>query len=551
MTGPVTLPTDPVLVPPAELPRCYDAQGEAERILEVGDKRWATDDYAARAQEFAETLEGLSARERNELMSAVLDQDPRALHSWLDPQVLAGLDGSQLAMVSESLAAAYNAGHPALATSEVGIAPHGFETHQQTILDGILGAFPPGSGGAEGYVDSAEQMRAFVELLSASSGPEAAQFRKDYASHLIEQFVLNDAVDPTRRDAAAGLAAQLLGNDTTRPEAAVEVLSGMGAAERETFLDHVQRSAALFGEEALTNFAQVDVRDVDAGDLYLQDGLSLLMSAVARSADPAAEALAVEMAGLPAGHGDWFGGLDGGQRNVALSQLFLAHESAVLDAMTRYDSGSADELADPGKRAYSENVDRLGSLLNEILFNPDARFSGSVERAVMEYAGELTDTINASADRENSEGFQDASGRLVVLRAATGEAIAQQYDAIAASREATAETIGFMVDLALSALPANLKAGDVVKDALADALPEGAVREIIQGLSGKIVDEATGRLTTEAKEQIADALGEDYAEVLEQSSLQKQIEEQMLAGIEDERDRANIQRDSDGITGDR
>lgn len=529
----------------------WNPQAEAQRLLEVGSRLFR-DDYAARADAFANTLDGLDAQQRQELTAAILDADSNALNSWLNPSGLNGLDDRQLGLVGEAIAGAYNNGHPALETFEVPANPSlhgGPETRQQSPLDGAVlahSAYSTGSG-----LETAQQARDFVELMSAGSGPEASQFRADYADHLIEQYVLNEAVDTVTRDAAAGIAAQMLGNDTTRPDRVVDALSGMSAGDRATFLEHVERSAGLFGNDIISGLANADARQPDPADIRLQDGLGLLMSAVARSGDPAAATLAVEFAGLPASNGDWFGRMEADDRNTALSQLFLSHSDAVLDAMSVYDSASAANAADPGERVYSANVDALGALFGEILFNPEASLPGVVQSNVLDYSARLTGEINASADRENSAGFEEASGQLVVLRAATGEAVAQQYDAITASRESTAQAVGFLVDLTLAALPANVRAGDAVKNALAEALPEGAIREAVQGLSGQIVSEVSGRLTGEAKSQLADALGEDYADVIEQSQLQTQIEEQMLAGIEDERDRANIRRDSDGISGDR
>lgn len=536
---------------PSEAPANWDAQAEAERILGVGDTPWyRKDDYGERVQEFANTLQGLDAQQRQELTAAILDKDTNALNSWLNPSVMDGLDQRELGMVGEALAGAYNSGHPVMANFDAPANPTfgGHEMHQRNPLDGAVLGF-----NSHGYSDAlgrAQDARAFVELMSASSGPEAAQFRADYANHLIEQYVLNDRVDVVTRDAAAGIAAQMLGNDTTRPDLVVDALSGMSEGDRATFLEHVERSSGLFGSEIIEALASSDLR-VDPADVRLQDGLGLLMSAVARSADPAAGELAVEFAGLPASNGDWFGREEADARNMALSQMFLAHDQQILDAMSVYESASAGNPTDPGERIFNANVEALGSLLGEILFNPDGVLTNTVQARILEYSTGLVDEINASADRENSEGYEQASGRLVVLRAATGEAVAQQYDAITSSRESTAQAIGFMVDLALAALPARVRVGDSVKTALADVLPEGAIREAVQGLTGKIVNEATGRLTTEAKAQLADALGEDYADVVEQSQLQQQIEEQMLAGIEDERDRANIRRDSDGISGDR
>src|SRR5690606_16118598 len=279
---------------PSEAPANWDAQAEAERILGVGDTPWyRKDDYGERVQEFANTLQGLDAQQRQELTAAILDKDTNALNSWLNPSVMDGLDQRELGMVGEALAGAYNSGHPVMANFDAPANPTfgGHEMHQRNPLDGAVLGF-----NSHGYSDAlgrAQDARAFVELMSASSGPEAAQFRADYANHLIEQYVLNDRVDVVTRDAAAGIAAQMLGNDTTRPDLVVDALSGMSEGDRARFLERVARSSGLFGSEIIEALASSDLR-VDPADVRLQDGLGLLMSAVARSADPAAGELAVE-----------------------------------------------------------------------------------------------------------------------------------------------------------------------------------------------------------------------------------------------------------------
>ena len=81
------------------------------------------------------------------------------------------------------------------------------------------------------HFDQAAQAGEFLDLIGSSYGPEAAAFRQAYGQHLLDNYVLNEGVDPLRRSAAAGIAAELITGDYSRPEIAVNTLAGYSADE--------------------------------------------------------------------------------------------------------------------------------------------------------------------------------------------------------------------------------------------------------------------------------------------------------------------------------
>src|SRR5262245_29706504 len=64
---------------------------KASDILDVGDKWFRKDDYAARMDAFAREMATLDQPGRAALMKEVLEQDPGALQSWLKRDNLNGL----------------------------------------------------------------------------------------------------------------------------------------------------------------------------------------------------------------------------------------------------------------------------------------------------------------------------------------------------------------------------------------------------------------------------------------------------------------------------
>lgn len=576
VTGPINTagpypqqgPTDPVQTQ-------LDAASEAERILDVG-VRWGpiADDYEARLEAFAETMQNGDAAFRQELMNEILSRDKGALNSWLNVDIIDNetdggrISGIQRSIIGEALAGAYNSGHEIFATSPI-------RTQNGTELDvgafdGFVLQYSDMGGGTP--LESADRVAAFVDLMTSSQGPEARQFREDYANHLIEEFVLNDGVDSSRQAVAAGIAAQLLTGDTVynpdlagtlQNETAIRVLDGLReSGDLETFLEQVALSQNRLGPASLEGLASANP-NYDVNDIAMDDGLSQLIRAVAGNSSPEAAALAVELAKSPSANGSWYETkgtysqevVD--ERTLALSSAFASHSEEVLDALTVYNRSGAGDPDNPNRQQYNVNVDTLGALFQTILYNPDAPLPGVVQSRVEDYARSLTDGLN-SVDNEAlpagspfaGEDSEDLIGRLAVLSAGTSDAITNHWEDIKADQEARAAAIGFVVDMILAVIPVGDLVNGKVKEVLSDLLPDGALKTAIEGFSGQLIDEGTGRLTTEAKEQLAEALGPDAANALEQSTLQDALEEGLVAGIEDNDRRTDVIERADRLTGD-
>ena len=576
VTGPITAqPAHPQELPNNPAQAALDPASEAERILDVG-VRWGpiTDDYEARLEAFAEAMQNGDATFRQELMGEILSRDKGALNSWLSVDIIDNetdggrISGVQRSIIGEALAGAYNDGHPAFENSPIRTAD-GTEL-EVNALDGFVLQYSDSGGGDP--LEAADRVSAFIDLINSSQGPEARQFREDYSGHLIEQFVLNENVDASRRQVAAGIAAQLLTGDTVhnpdlagtlQNQTAIGVLDGLReSGDLDTFLDQVALSQNRLGTASLEGLANGNP-NYDVRDIAMSDGLSQLMRAVAGNTSPEAAALAVEIASSPSAHGDWFE-TNGrysrevvDERTLALSSTFASHSEQVLDALTVYDRSGAGDPDNPNRQQYNVNVDTLGSLFDVILYNPDAPLPGVVQSRVEAYARDLTDGLNSVGNEElpagspfAGEDSEDLIGRLAVLSAGTSDAITNQWEAIKSDQEARAAAIGFVVDTILAVIPVGDLVNGQVKGALVDLLPEGALRTAIENFSGQLINEGTGRLTAEAKEQLAEALGPDAANALEQSSLQDALEEGLVAGIEDNDRRTDVIERADRLTGD-
>lgn len=557
-----------------------DPAAEATRILAVGEQD-GEDDYNARLEEFARTLEAApDAAYREELFAEILRQDEGAFESWLEPSRANDLVASDRiresgrAALAETFAAAYNNGDfpvttvPANTTSRTGDWQTDPELQLQvTELDGLVREFQGSKG--------AEEISEFLDFLGSSDGAEAAELRQRLGRHLIDSYVLNDNFGRGTesyivRDAAAGLAALLLSGDPARPELAVEALSGMSAEDRQRFYDTVTDAQILLSEEELTRVLINETSDYEgaparAAEIAQPDALASLIDAIARAEGPDADALAVELARYTQTEAGWFadGHGDRGfpnhgyqERADAVSRLFAEHAEPILDELSLYDDSGARGLGeDTDRKQYEVNGRDLSALLELTVFNPDVSGSNraAVRAEILDYVGTQAEIINDSRSLPDSEGYQEASGRLVVLAAASDVAVDRSFEALTADRQAQQEAIGFVVDLALAAVPLGSRLSNRASSALAELLPEDTfARRALEGLTGEVIDRTTGQLTAEAKEQLYELIDsdEELAALYERQTIADAFRDTILLGVADERDRADIQRDANSLADD-
>lgn len=507
----------PVHQEPIAAPSNPNPADAAKRILEVGSQ-WGTDDYDARLDAFVDELGKGDATYRDQLMAEIFKQDPNALGSWLQParanhlQSDGRISSDQKALLAEGIAAAYNNGNIPQAEIGAGATPGtGADGKIQfsELDNGLLTGFytSAGLGAGPDTLQNAENLREFIDFFGSSSGPEVAEFRQTYAKHLIDQYVLNPAVgynNPTQRDAAALLAGNLLSFDTNRPELAVNVLQNYKPDQLKTIMESAARADSNLGEEALTGLAQS--RNLDAKDISVYDGGTLMMLAVARTDSPAADKLALEFAKMAHDAPDVFEGAGGNDRVDALTLTVNSHSEYVLNALTNLDLTNIQSRSDTSNVQFKENATDLAALLGLTMLNPDSTYSSMLQGKVVEYAAALTNKMNSEPGSN-----PDEVARLSMLQASMSDAITQGFDKINADAAKKKEFMTFALDLALSALPIGKWTTDGVENAIKKAFPNSPnVQEALKGLSGKLLETAgPTKLTEEAKTAIVDALGKE------------------------------------------
>ena len=557
-----------------------DARAEGQRILGLdGDEEKA----AAFAAAYAD-LDSDAAREA--LIAEIFSDGSDPLGSWLDPGFVNGqvangnLTQAERGSLAEAFAYAYN--HGLMPTETVPAKPGSPEYDWQENpdhnierwpLDGLIWDYA--GHGYDQRIENAEQAAELLDFINSSDGPEVAEFRETYARHLIDNYVLDDNVqlsdDQVSREAAAGIAALLLGGDASRPEIAVNVLSDLTPEQRATFYGYAADSKNLFSEgelqSVLLHSPRYDYDEASVAALAQPDALATVIGAIADADGADATALAVELSRLPEQKADWFSSDHDGRgfgqhgyedRANAMSSLFANHSDAILDELSEYDDSGArgvDDDASTDRKQYEVNGRDLSALLELTVFNSDVEEANraAVRSEVLDYVDEQAGIIEDSRSLPDSQGYQEASGRLVVLSAATEVAVDRGFEQLKADREAQKEAIAFVVDLALAAAPLPDKITSLTSDTINELFTDNPlVKDALNGLTGEIIDSATGQLTDAAKEQLYENLDSDpeLAVLFERQTLADAFKENILSAVADERDRADIQRDANSLADD-
>ena len=259
-----------------------DPAQAAKHVMDTGRKSFQRDDYNARMVALTDELGKGDAVYDEQLMKEIFKLDPNALNSWLTPERANSLRSSghitlkQEGEIASAFTSAYNHGDFPSATRYLGTNPNvgGPGTiNDVTDVDGVIERY---AGESWDRTENAQHVRQFLDFIDTSASPDTTQFRLKYAQHLIDQCVLNPVVgnnDPEERNAAAGLAANLLGGDISHPELVVNTLMHGGPAGKgyspeqiQQFMSAASRSNGVFGEDVLKVPAQdryLNVKDIN------------------------------------------------------------------------------------------------------------------------------------------------------------------------------------------------------------------------------------------------------------------------------------------------
>ena len=495
----------PTYTPPPQ----NDPAQTAQHVLDTGARSFRTDDYDARMVELAKELSKGDAHFRRQVMTEIMKRDPDALRSWLTPERANAMRaGGRITLdeegsVASGFASAYSHGDFGSYQQNVGVDPKkgGDLTIKASALDSWLGGYPTTAGN---NLENAQHARQFLDFINTSNAPDVAEFRQEYGKHLLDTYVVNSgyrAQNQERSDAAAGIAANLLGGDSNHPEIAVDVLSDSKYKpdDVKTIMEAAARSNNLYSQDAIRNAAEQ--RHLNARDNSVPNGSALLFDAVALSKSPKADQLALQFASLPTSSKDMFDPHlgSGGKNNVdGLTLALNGHAKFVFDKLAVYN----DDTVPGGERQYVLNASQLGTLFKTTLFNPDSTYRNMLQDTITQYAGAQENAIAQPGLNKNE------ADHLTVLAAGLTDGVRQGYADDAKARAAQKELLGMVVDIALAGLPAGKWVNGAVEKSLKAAFPDSQkLQDVLNGLSGKLVDTSQSKLTGEAKKAIVDALG--------------------------------------------
>lgn len=411
----------------------------------------------------------------------------------------------QSASRAESLAAAYNDGR--MPTHQVGLGQKPGASGEHYIpfspLDAPIFAYFSNLGLAASYdpIENARRVQEFLDFIGSSKGPEVAEFRAKYAQHLIDTYVLDAAAfnNPERRDAAAGLAANLMGGDASRPEIAVRVLWRYNPAQRQTIIECAARSNGIYGAEYLQPLAAD--RYINVRDVRVPNGLALMMDAIALARSHQSDELAVELVRLATKCPNLFKGFGGKDHIDALTLIFANHAKAVLDVLTKYENRYIGSVGQTRLHQYMLNASELGALFKLTLFNKDCTYAKLLQNKIVDYARDLANVINLPGP--NGEQM----GRMAMLQASITDGVIQGYEQLAADKARQKEILGFFIDLAFAAIPLSKLTSAGIERALKDVFGDNErLRTVLKTPLEQMVNKTTGKLTEQGRRSILDCV---------------------------------------------
>jgi len=197
-----------------------------------------------------------------------------------------------------------------------------------------------------------------------------------------------------------------------------------------------------------------------------------------------------------------------GPVSTALTHLLAGeHGKAVLDELSVWDTTGV-----PGKDGHAmqfgENAIELGNLLRLTVFNPDNKESSAAMKTITEWT-QLRKEIATSGQEKDGISVTDARSQLGMLGGAAMDAMQQakiDSDQRAAANE---KLVGFVVDVALSAVPGGGTVSGVVGPQLKNVFGnnpklDGVIDEALKG-----ADTLSTAQTDALKKKLTDALNGD------------------------------------------
>jgi len=489
-----------------------DIEAKAAEILDVGDRWLRTDDYEARMDYFAQELEKLDPGARAALFDEILEQDSGAPQSWLTVERLNNLV-QEGRITSQERDAIFDAFGAAYVDGDI------------ELVDALqfTGLFGSGAISPLGLLPhSADQLNALLGTLTGSNSPYSSQFVEKFATDVLSQRIFAEPRMFNSSEQAAYAGVLLNALEQSGGTAAVDrVLSQLPDSQRSALRDAVSAEGRVFHDNPTLEGANV------------RDPMVILVEATSRHGSDA-EVLDLVQYVNAHSSGNFLENhyYDGdnkpiAQRAEALSELFLSHSDTILDALTVANPAQTPGSTNDRSTVVGTNLAALSNLVRLTGLNPDNPRAADVMARIGEFTsgnirlGNMPENSDVNGDGvvdgRDIEAIDAGNGRAAMIGAVMQDAVSSGYVDLRADQAAREAFLGFVIDVAVSAIPVGGKlAGDAISDRVSDALgglSEGVRKQIAESLSSipeELLTNAQGGLTDAAKQAILDALPEDY-----------------------------------------
>lgn len=500
----------------------------AEQILDVGHKPFWRDDYEARMDAFAEAIEGLDPASRAELFDEILEQDTGAARSWLTMDRVNQLVSEGRITEQERTAILEGFGQ-AYVDGDIDLV----EALEFTNL------FGSGAAAGIGLNPHAGELEPLIQTLIDANGNNPEFIEKFATEVLQERLYTEHAVMPHSRDAYAGILMNAL-DQAGGSQSVHNVLSSLTAEQKSGLMESLSQSGRAF--------------ENPAHDGVARDPMAIAIEATSRHGTSQD---ALDMARFVSAHSSGnsldnhfydFDNKPYPERAEALSELFITHGDTLLTDLTVANPTQTTGSSNDRSTQIGENLLVLSNLVRMTGLNPDNPRAAEVMDMIGGFTAEAIRTGNMSEQSDvNGDGVIDqldiealdaANGRAAMIGAIMQDAVSSGYADLRADIAARDAFVGFLLDVAISAIPV---AGDLAAKAISDQVSDALgglskevrdqIAESLAAMPKEALTDAQGQLTDAAKEAIIDALPEDY-QYLEgiKSESNTFIEDVMLSG---------------------
>jgi hypothetical protein len=487
-----------------------DIDRKAGQILSAGEQMF-TDNYEERMDVFAREMAALDPDSRAELFDKILEKDPGALDSWLqmgrlDMLVDEGrITNHERSQLLEGFAQAYNEGKIDLQQAE----------HFINFLNATQQA-------TSGNVGELQKVNEFMSMLQRNNSVECNEFVEKFSRDALQQYVLHPPgpVGDLDRGARAGLLLNMLEREsgTSSVHAA---LNGLNAGDRSKLRDYASDFGGMYAAAS-------------EHGLDVQDPMAIYTNTIAMRGS---DAEAVELAQYVNEHSQG-SGIDNkyydsdnkprDQRAEALSNLFLEHQDAILNKLTEVNPAQVPGSPNDRQTRQGDNLATLSNLVRMTGLNPDNSQAKQVMDAISGFVNENIRIANnaegsdvngngKSGENSDVEMLDAAKGRTAMMGAVMQDAVSSGYADLRNDQQAREGFIGFIADVAMSAVPLGSVTSRQIADKVSTALGgvnnatlKQALEDALTGIPDHLLTTAEGGLTDAAKQAIVKALPPDY-----------------------------------------